>query len=248
MIYVIYILKLIIKYNQMKFLIVKKNYYYVRLYKNLILIFILKAFILLFQLKIIIKNIYYKVDVYKQLYLNYKRIFMNLIYNYDKTYKINYQNEQEKLLIEISMINYSFSFKFHMAKISFNIAFYNQNKNLIIPSDLTLYYKLHIVCKTYDIISNTLVKSIANIYKDIHYNCIEYFNINEKINFGIIIYKKDRFYEYKEVYLFTNNLFDYNNLFNQNDSEYDPFILINKYIQLERKIDTQNNLENNLLF
>ena len=50
------------------------------------------------------------------------------------------------LFFNISLVKYYFSFKFKLVEIKYNINFYNRNEKLIIPSDLALYYDLHIFC------------------------------------------------------------------------------------------------------
>ncbi len=208
-----------------------------KLYINIILFYILKSIIILLHCYII--SFFFKNK--KEISKNFNDCYSNIktISKLNYIYQLDYENKPLDLMFNLALVNYSFSYKFHMAKISFNIAFYNQNKDLIIPSDLTLNYKLSILCQSNEIGSNTFVRSLANIDQNKYYNCIEFFNINEKIKLGIRIYKIDKYFQYSEYYLFTNNIFVYNDIFYLNDSEYDPFILINKHINLERKIDTQ---------
>ena len=227
----------------MKFRTINKKCLNEKLAK-IILFYILKIIIIILYYYLI--NVFFKNKqyIYKKLNINFFHSNINYISQSYYINQFNYENKNSSLIFNIFLLNYSFSYKFHMAKISFNIAFYNQNKELIIPSDITLYYKLHILCQSNEIGSNIFVKSIANIYQNKYYNCIEYFNINERIKLGILIYKMNKYFEYNEYYLFTNNIFDYNNIFYLNDNEYDPFILINKHIYLEKKIDTQLNNTN----
>ena len=227
----------------MKLIIFNINYINKNYNINIITFFILKLFIILLHLHIIItiiKNIIFK---NKQSDLNISNISINN--NLHELYNLKLNNEiaNHNLYFNISDMNYFFSYKFHMVKLSFNIGFYDKNINIIIPSDLTLNYKLSILCQAKEKGNNISVRSIANIFQNKYYNCIEYYNINEKMDFGIIIYKNNKYYEYKEYYLFNNNLFDYNNIY-LNDKLYDPFILINQHIFLEKKIDTELNNTN----
>ena len=89
----------------------------------------------------------------------------------------------------ITSINYRFSLKYNISKIEYKIAFYDQNKKIIIPSYLTLNYNLHIFCHTYISGNNIFIKYVANIYKNIYYHCEEYIDLNQNIKFGIKIYK-----------------------------------------------------------
>ena len=223
----------------MKLLIINKEFKIQKI--KIIFNFLSKIIIILFHFYLIFQLLINKIYLYKKIPLNYINNNLNSIFNYNYNFKLNYEKEIINLKFKISLINYSYSYKFHMARISYNLAFYNDKNNIIIPSDLTFLYKLHIICISNEINSNIVVKSIANIYENKYYNCIEYFNINEKMSFGIIIYKIDKYFEYNEYYLLINSILDFNNIFYLNDNEYDPFILINKHIFLEKKIDLQIN-------
>lgn len=131
-------------------------------------------------------------------------------------------------------IKYLYSFKYNIIKIEYNIEFYESDKNLILPSDLTLYKNLHIFCH---IESNTLNNSnfIINSYPDIvenkHFKCIEYFNIHENIKYGIQIFEIN---EDGEIinnlkYLFSGEIFNYINLFKKNNKIFDPLLINSKY-------------------
>jgi len=130
-------------------------------------------------------------------------------------------------------IKYLYSFKYNIIKVEYNIEFYESDKNLILPSDLTLYKNLHIFCH---IESNTLNNSniIINSYPDIienkHFKCIEYFNIYENIKYGIQIFEINEDGESINnlKYFFSGEIFIYFNLFKKNNKIFDP-LLINKY-------------------
>ena len=137
-------------------------------------------------------------------------------------------NSFEELKFNITSINYSFSLKYNISKIEYKIAFYNQNKKIIIPSHLTLYYNLHIFCHTYISGSNIFIKYIGNIYKNIYYHCEEYINLNQHIKFGIKIYKKFRYIEFSTIYLFKSDLINFNKIM-KNNYIFDPLNQINFY-------------------
>ena len=206
-----------------------------------------KLYRVLFILKIITISLYFNLFSKVLRYKIYKPINFEDINNNLTFYNISYDNCQNflpNINIKISFINYSYSFIFHRGKIEYKFGFYDKNNNLIIPSYLNLYYKLHIFCQTNNIFENKNIKSIANIYRNKLFNCIEYFNINEKIDFGIEIYKNDKYLELIKIYLFKDSLINYNNYFSLNNMEFDPFILINEHIKLENKIDKEINNSN----
>ena len=142
-------------------------------------------------------------------------------------------------------LNYKFSFKNNITKVEYNIAFYNEKKEIINPSHLTLYKNLHIFCYTYFINNNIYIKYIPNIFNNIYYNCIEFININEQLKFGIIIYKKYKYIEMLNLELFTNELINYNNAIFKNDEEFEPLIKNNIFI---KKINFKNSARFKLLY
>ena len=154
----------------------------------------------------------------------------------------------EDLSFNISLINYSFSLKFKIAKLEYYIGFYGSHHNLIAPPHLTLYHNLHIFCVAHDFNQNISIFSIANIYKNKYYKCIEYININCTIKLGFSIFKTKNYIEYFNKYLFTNRVINYNNLFLINESEFEPFLLLNQYKKLKHRIKVnkrgQNKKEN----
>jgi len=172
-----------------------------------------------------------------------------------KLYK-NYSYEffnSEKLYYKIDLISYSFSFHFNIIKLEYNIAFFDEKQNLIIPSFLTLLYKLHIFCQTIKSNSNIGIKYIANIFQNKFYNCIEFSKINQSFKYGMSIYKTNKYTEYFTKYYFNNYLIDYNNIHFKNDNEFDPLIQINIYKILTKKFKfkenkiNQNNKNDSLL-
>ena len=195
---------------------------------NKILIFYIKVIVILMNLTIFLKsfiipNIKYDIDNYL---VKYKKIESKHLYN---------------LYIGVSSIKYSLSYIFHIVKLEYSFAFYDLNNSLIIPSDITLYYSLHIFCNSFDINNNISIISISYIIQNKYFNCIEYFNINEKMNIGITIYKKVKYFEYITINLFTEKLINYNNILSRLDDEFDPFIIINNHIKLEKKINEDLN-------
>ena len=97
-------------------------------------------------------------------------------------------------------IKYSFSFKFNTAKIEYYLTFYDENNNILFPSDLSLYNDFHVFCNI-KINNNHSVYSLTNIY-DKYYSCIEFFNLNEIINFGLEVYYNYENINYSNFFLF----------------------------------------------
>ena len=179
--------------------------------------------------------------------------FTILLNNYNIQFSISeynaYNNDLKKVelkslenvTIYITSINYSFSYLFHKAKIEYNFIFYDSCNQAIEPSDLTLYYHLHIFCHTIEINNNMTIKSIANVKKNKYYNCIEFFNLNEKMNFGITIYKRDKFFDYFKINFLSQNLINYNNIFLKYNYLFDPLIILNNNFKLNKLINGNTN-------
>jgi hypothetical protein len=74
----------------------------------------------------------------------------------------------------------------NLVKISYIIHVFDSNNNTILPSDLTLYYNLRIICLLN--INTINITSLAAIKSDKFFKCIEFFKLNEKIRVGYIIY------------------------------------------------------------
>ena len=114
----------------------------------------------------------------------------------------NYFQNINNIIFNLSYINYSIESNKNILKVEYLIDFYNYNKS-IIPSDLTLINKFHILCISKEIKSHNYIIYLANIIKNKHYKCIEFFNRDEEIIFGIKIYKIENNFEYKNIDLFS---------------------------------------------
>ena len=93
------------------------------------------------------------------------------------------------MFFNISFANYSFSFKFNMTKIEYYISFY-KNKIIINPSVISLYNNILIVCHTINKNNNKSedIIYLPNIYEDKYFKFVEFFKINETLDFGVSIY------------------------------------------------------------
>lgn len=148
--------------------------------------------------------------------------------NYNIT-RINYFN--------FSNLNYNYSLKFQSIEIEYKIGFYNNNKDIVEPSFLTLYNKLHIFCQFKLINKNISIYSLPHIYQNKYYSCIEIFNINEKIKLGIKILVANENKEIFSLYFFTEKNISLKNLKYINNYLFDPLIINEKFISLSKIIN-----------
>ena len=197
----------------------------------------------LFKLIIIILIILIKKNVLSTNFINFEvnhKINMNKYYLYDYFKSINNYSEYFTLID----INYIFSFKFQIVKIEYYIGFYDKNNNLIFPSDLTLYTNLHLFCYIEIPNFNISLNSYANI-NNYYYKCIEYYNIEEKLKFGIKIFQTNDNFENiqnSKIFFFSETNFNYDNLIYINNHIFDPIILNENFISMTiNMIDLKKN-------
>ena len=188
---------------------------------------LLKIYILL-----LIKNNYNKINLFN----NKNIIKSNIIKN--KCLK--------NLSFKYSLTNYSFSFKFKIAKLEYIIDFYDEKNNSIAPSSLTLFHNLHIFCIAKDIKKNISIFSFPTIVKNKFYKCIEYLKPNEHIKLGFSLYTINNYIEYFNKFLFIDEIINYNDLISMKDSEYDSCFQLDVYKKLENKIKINNREKNSI--
>ena len=133
-------------------------------------------------------------------------------------------NNKKDICFKLSNLSYIFNFRFNIIQVEYNILFYYKNLSLITPSDLSLYYDLHLICHIKDVESNIIIDSLAFILINQYFQCIEFININEKINFGIIIYEQKNETSCLNFthYFFNNNIFNYDKKFYQKNEFFHP--------------------------
>ena len=97
----------------------------------------------------------------------------------------------------------------NIIKSDFTIDFYDENKDIIIPSDLTLNYNFHIYCIMNDLSHSTRIISLPNIIHNKHFICRELFHINDKIQFKVGIYQNYKLSQNKVFHLFTFSIYNF---------------------------------------
>lgn len=117
------------------------------------------------------------------------------------------------IYFNINKINYSFSKKFGLIEVKYFINFRDNNYNNIKPSNILSFYKMNILCNIYISETNKNIYSIANIYENRYFFCVEYIKIEDKANFGIMIYKinnTNEEIEYYQQFFFSDEIFNIN--------------------------------------
>ena len=169
-----------------------------------------------------------KFFVYDDFYFNSMFIF--------NTFKNKY--------FSITSLNYTFSNKFSKIKFEFTFGIFDKNKNLIYPSDFTLYNKMSVLCIMN--INETTIYSLPQIINNQYYGCIEYFDIDEIPHFGLHFYQQRA-----RSYLTLNfNFYKYINLSDTNhinDKIFDPHFIKDEYLRNHSKTRRRDTYKDNLL-
>lgn len=205
----------------MNYLSIIKKYQY---FKNTFLLY-LKYLIIIF---IIFNNYYLINNKLKKHSINDNNNVLKIKFYLFKIIK-NYSNKDDYL--QVNYLNYFFSFKYNIIKFEYQFSFYNKNNKLIAPSDLTLFYKFHLICN-----NNDDIYSFPDIYKNLYYHCIEYLNIYDKPVFKIEIIISNETKSNYSIQLFDYKNINYNNINYNKDSLFDTLIINNQYKLLKQQI------------
>jgi len=169
-----------------------------------------------------------KFFVYDDFYFNSMFIF--------NTFKNKY--------FSITSLNYTFSNKFSKIKFEFTFGIFDKNKNLIYPSDFTLYNKMSVLCIMN--VNETTIYSLPQIINNQYYGCIEYFGVDEIPHFGLHFYQQRG-----RSYLTLNfNFYKYINLSDTNhinDIIFDPNFVKDEYLREHSKTKRRDTYKDNLL-
>ena len=166
---------------------------------------------------------------------------------YKLTFSTNIEvsNFFENKYFSISNISYSSSYKYDIVKLEYNIAIYDEDQNLIYPSDLSLYYNFNVFCFLEMNKIKINIYSLPGIDQNSYYKCVEFFKFDEKPSLGIKIgHKKGIEFDFYKIIAFQNDI-NYNDLSFKNDTEFDPDYINYEYKNLVDK--TKNKYLNKTL-
>ena len=138
--------------------------------------------------------------------------------------------------------DYLFSFKYNIVQLEYKFKLYEYDNKIISPSEF-LNININFICSIKILNNNIVINSLANIYENKYFKCIEYYKIFEKINFGIKIYEKsennDEYIINKDnmLYIFNELFVNYNKFIFRNNTLFDPYILNKKYIHIINRMN-----------
>ena len=169
-------------------------------------------------------------------YTKFNKIFL---FTYIFNYHIN------SFYFNVTYIKYYYSFRFNKAKIEYNIGVYDNSKNLILPSDLSLYSNIHLLCRFNIMNSDEYIYSLPNIDNNKYFQCIEFYNINENMNFGIKIYflENGKNNQQLDIDFSNENLKLFKIIINYNDNIFNPIFTQNEYMSALEKINKKRTYE-----
>ena len=151
----------------------------------------------------------------------------------------NASKDLNEIYLKYNNLIYSFSYKYNIIEINFSLIFYDKNNTLIKPSDLTLIYNLHIVCNIKHENNSINVDTLANIFENKYFYCVEYLSINEKMKFGIKIYYGNQ--TNIIIYLYNSDIIKYQKRY-KNNYKFNPQSINKEYLGLINNItDTSQN-------
>ena len=163
-----------------------------------------------------------------------------------------------EIYLGIEDINFTYSKKYNLIEMIYFINIFDQNYHLIKPSDLPILYNLGILCDLYNFKTNENIYSIANIFENRCFYCIEYSNIGDHSKYGIKIYNIKEIVEeieYNELFFFTDKIINIDKSpFIQKYYKFDINFIYKKYNQFLSKINNYKtgriflNESNNLIF
>ena len=187
------------------------------------------------------KNLYIKFIIYLYLLFWFIRIKKSPLMSINtNNININFPNSSfnidNNLFFNLSSMNYYFSYKFNKIELEYTFQFFDKENNFIFPSDLTLYYNLHVFCiLNY---GNISLQSLSNIHQNKYFKCLEYYEINMLAKIEISICNDA--YNCTSFYIFDTHYLNFNYFKNINDDKFD-FNYINKqYSFLLNKIQNSD--------
>ena len=140
----------------------------------------------------------------------------------------------KKMYFSLLDMNYTFSEEFNMVKLEYIMGFYDENKSLLIPSDMTLVNDLHFAFFL-ELSKKKIVNSLAYIYLGKYIKCTEIFKYGEKIKFGVAIFRRISHFK---IYFYTKEVINYADLSNENDDIFNPKVVNYKFNSMVNEIKT----------
>ena len=173
----------------------------------------------------------------------------------NKYYLSNYlkkSNETNETTIEnidysfnLTYINFKFSLKFKMVKVEYNVAFYDKNENYVPPTTL-ISQNIHVNCHTEILNTEEKTEAMGDIIDNKYFKCVELFSTNERLKFGIQIYRikiddnnPDEYNidDYFNLIFFNEGQLKFENYKYKDDDYFNPYKLKDNYVAVVKKMN-----------
>ena len=182
---------------------------------------------------------------------NKNNITNNILKLNEFSYYSNIKNisDIDKIYFNLTDIHFSYSKYFSLIEVKYFINFFDENFNNIKPSKIVSFYGLSLLCNIYISESNQNIYSIANIYENRLFFCEEFIKIEDKANFGILIYKINstkEIVEYFQFFFFADKLF--NTFLNQSLENNNKFNITYQYNCFNELLNKIKKYKNNLSY
>ena len=172
-------------------------------------------------------------------------INLNVIFLRKKS--LNNQLIINNIIFRLTDIYSIYSYKINLVEINYIIEVFDYHNNPILPSDLALYYNLHIICSS--LVNNKInINSLPKIENDKYFKCVEFYHLKERKRFGIIIYEtKNNTIINKNYSIYHFGNIQFNNIY-QNDDVFNSTIIYKNFEFLYSKIkDNKTSFESKKL-
>ena len=175
-------------------------------------------------------------------YINENLVKLNEQQNY---LIINNISNIPLIYISVEDIQYTYSIQFGLIEVKYFINLFDANFNNIKPSRALSLYDIKFLCNIYLYDINKNIFSIANIYNNRLFLCVEYINIKDQINFGVTVYKIDTTkegIEYYQHFFFSDIIFNLNqNSSEENNNKFNINYIYENFNKLLNKIKKYKN-------
>ena len=161
-----------------------------------------------------------------------KITFDKFINNFNINFTCLLQFDNNNIIFNLTSINYYFSYYYNQAEFEYCFSFSDEENNLIYPSDLSLYYNLHIFCILKSRI--TYLQSLSHIHQNKFFCCLEYYELNNPVVFEVKICNDSA--ECNSINIFGYNKFNYNSLKYLNDEIFNCSYIIKKHFLFAQKV------------
>ena len=192
------------------------------------------------------KSIFFKHSFYKYLFIivcyyliskiinkkQYKAFYDKHINSDNVNFTSSLQFNNNNIIFNLLSINYFFSYFYNQVELEYCFYFSDQENNLIFPSDLSLYYNLHIFCIFKS--KNFYLQSLGDIHQNNYFCCLEYYKMKSTNQFEVKICKDSS--KCTSINMLENYQFNYNNLKLLNDTKFNCSNINEQHLLLTQKV------------